>query len=41
MTESLRHWLETAGTRGVRVLVIALIAFIFVRVLKALTTRLV
>ena len=41
MTESLRHWLETAGTRGVRVLVILLIAFILVRVLKALTTRLV
>ncbi len=41
MTESLRHWLETAGTRGARVLAIALIAFIFVRVLKALTTRLV
>ena len=41
MTESLRHWLETAGTRGVRVLVIVLIAFIFARVLKALTTRLV
>jgi small-conductance mechanosensitive channel len=41
MTESFRHWLETAGTRGVRVLVILLIAFIFVRVLKALTTRLV
>ena len=41
MTESLRRWLETAGTRGVRVLVILLIAFIFVRVLKALTTRLV
>lgn len=41
MTESFRHWLETAGTRGVRVLVILLIAFIFIRVLKALTTRLV
>jgi moderate conductance mechanosensitive channel len=41
MTESLRHWLESAGTRGVRVLVILLIAFILVRVLKALTTRLV
>jgi moderate conductance mechanosensitive channel len=41
MTESLRRWLETAGTRGLRVLVILLIAFIFVRVLKALTTRLV
>src|SRR5215475_1993596 len=41
MTDSLRHWLESAGTRGVRVLVIVLIAFILVRVLKALTTRLV
>jgi moderate conductance mechanosensitive channel len=41
MTESLMHWLDTAGTRGVRVLVIVLIAFILVRVLKALTTRLV
>jgi len=41
MTESIRRWLETAGTRGVRVLVIFLAAFIFVRVLKALTTRLV
>jgi small-conductance mechanosensitive channel len=41
MTESLRRWLETAGTRGVRVLVIVLIAFVLVRVLKALTTRLV
>jgi moderate conductance mechanosensitive channel len=41
MTESLRHWLETAGTRGVRLLVILVIAFILVRMLKALTTRLV
>ena len=41
MTDSLRRWLDTAGTRGVRVLVIVLIAFILVRVLKALTTRLV
>jgi moderate conductance mechanosensitive channel len=41
MTESLRHWLETAGTRGVRILVIVLIAMILARVLKALTTRLV
>jgi moderate conductance mechanosensitive channel len=41
MTESLRGWLETAGTRGVRVLVILLIAFILVRILKALTTKLV
>jgi moderate conductance mechanosensitive channel len=41
MTESLRHWLETAGTRGVRILVILLVAMILTRVLKALTTRLV
>jgi moderate conductance mechanosensitive channel len=41
MTESLRRWLETAGTRGVRVLVILVIAFLLVRLLKALTTRLV
>ncbi|MGB9070693.1 MAG: mechanosensitive ion channel family protein [Candidatus Acidiferrales bacterium] len=41
MTESLRRWLETAGTRGARVLVILVIAFILVRMLKALTTRLV
>jgi small-conductance mechanosensitive channel len=41
MTESLRRWLETAGTRGVRVLVILVIAFVLVRILKALTTRLV
>src|ERR1700691_6779666 len=41
MTEPLRHWLETAGPRGVRSLVIVLIAMILARVLKALTTRLV
>jgi moderate conductance mechanosensitive channel len=41
MTESLRHWLESAETRGVRVLVILVVAFILVRVLRALTTRLV
>src|SRR5271154_2313642 len=41
MSEPLRHWLETAGTRGVRILVIVLIAMILARVLKALTTRLV
>jgi len=41
MTESLRHWLETAGTRGVRILVIVLIGMILARVLKALSTRLV
>jgi small conductance mechanosensitive channel len=41
MTEPLRHWLETAGTRGVRIVVIVLIAMILARSLKALTTRLV
>src|ERR1700683_952361 len=41
MTEPLRHWLETAGTRGVRIVVIVLIAMILARILKALTTRLV
>jgi small-conductance mechanosensitive channel len=41
MTEPLRHWLETAGTRGVRIFVIVLIAMILARVLKALTIRLV
>src|SRR5579863_5157607 len=41
MTEQLTHWLETTGTRGVRILVIILIAMIVVRMLKALTTRLV
>ena len=41
MTEQLRHWLETAGIRGVRILVIVLIAIILARALKALTTRLV
>jgi len=41
MTESIRHWLETAGTRGLRVIVIALLAVVLVRVLKALTARLV
>ncbi len=41
MTDSLTRWLETAGARGVRVLFIVLIAFVLIRMLKALTTRLV
>ncbi len=41
MTGQLTHWLQTAGTRGVRILVIILIAMIVARILKALTTRLV
>ncbi len=41
MTDSLKHWMETAGTRGLRVVVIAVIAIVLVRILKAVTTRLV
>lgn len=41
MAASLTHWIETAGTRGLRVVIIAVIAFILIRILKALTTRLV
>lgn len=41
MVESLKHWVEIAGTRGLRVVVTALIAFILLRVLKAFTSRLV
>jgi moderate conductance mechanosensitive channel len=39
MTNSFARWLEIAGTRGVRVLVIAVIAFILIRICKAVTTR--
>jgi moderate conductance mechanosensitive channel len=39
--ESLQHWVEIVGTRGARILVIALIALVLTRILKALTTRLV
>ena len=39
MTGSLAHWIEIAGTRGARILVIAIIAFVLTRILKALTTR--
>ncbi|HXX01291.1 MAG TPA: mechanosensitive ion channel family protein [Candidatus Acidoferrales bacterium] len=39
MTSSLAHWMEIAGTRGARILVIAVIAFVLTRILKALTTR--
>jgi small-conductance mechanosensitive channel len=41
MMEPVKHWVQVAGTRGLRVLVVALLAFIFLRVLKALTSRLV
>ena len=42
MTQSLNtHWLELAGTRGVRILAIVVVAIVLARVLKALTFRLV
>ena len=41
MNESITHWAETAGTRGLRVLVIIAIALILTRIWKALTSRLV
>jgi moderate conductance mechanosensitive channel len=41
MVESLKPWVEIAGTRGLRVVVTALIAFVLLRVLKAFTSRLV
>jgi moderate conductance mechanosensitive channel len=39
MTGSLAHWIEITGTRGARILVITIIAFVLTRILKALTTR--
>ena len=39
--DSLQHWLQIAGTRGARILVIAAIALVMTRILKVLTTRLV
>jgi moderate conductance mechanosensitive channel len=41
MTDSLTHWMEIFGTRGLRLLAILVGAFIVMRILKALTTRLV
>jgi len=41
MTDSLVHWAEITGARGLRVIFIAVIAFVLTRILKALTTRLV
>jgi small conductance mechanosensitive channel len=37
----LTHWIEIAGTRGLRVVIIGVIAFVLIRIWKALTTRLV
>jgi moderate conductance mechanosensitive channel len=39
--ESFQHWVEVVGTRGTRILVIVIIAFVLARILKVLTTRLV
>jgi small-conductance mechanosensitive channel len=41
MIESMPSWLQVTGTRGLRILVIIIAAFILTRILKALTTRLV
>ena len=41
MSESLKHWIEFAETHGLRIVTIAVIAFILIRILKVLTTRLV
>jgi moderate conductance mechanosensitive channel len=41
MIQSLPAWLQTTGTRGLRILVIIIVAFVLTRILKALTTRLV
>jgi hypothetical protein len=41
MNELLSHWLGVAQTRGLRILVIALLAVILARILKAVTSRLV
>lgn len=37
--ESLERWLRNAGTHGVRILVILVVAFILIRILKAITAR--
>jgi small conductance mechanosensitive channel len=41
MIDSTTHWLQTAGTRSLRILFIALLAVVVIRVVKALTNRLV
>ncbi|MGA9937421.1 MAG: hypothetical protein WBP92_04190, partial [Candidatus Acidiferrales bacterium] len=41
MNEYLSHGIRIAETRGLRILVIALLAVILARILKAVTTRLV
>lgn len=41
MVDSTRHWLESVGTRSVRVLFIAVLAVVVVRIIRELTNRLV
>jgi len=41
MMDPLPHWLETVGTRGLRLLAIVLIAIVAVRLLRATTARLI
>jgi moderate conductance mechanosensitive channel len=41
MTDSLRRWMEFAGVRALRVLVIVLIALLVARLLRVLTSRLI
>lgn len=41
MNQFLSHWVEIAETRGLRILIIALLAIILTRILKAVTARLV
>jgi hypothetical protein len=41
MAGSLTHWIGIAGTRALRIAVIAVIGFVLIRIWKALTTRLV
>ena len=41
MTDSLRRWMEFAGVRALRVLVIVFIALVVARLLRALTSRLI
>jgi small-conductance mechanosensitive channel len=41
MTESFRTWMEIAGIRALRVLIIVALAFLIARLLKSFTTRLI
>jgi len=41
MPETLSHWVQLAGTRGLRLLAIVVIAFVLIRLLRAATRRLI